>query len=239
MKCSKCGQDYDGNFCPNCGTPAPGNTDTTKKKKKFHWWYVLIALIVIGAIGSLGNEDETSDNPQQQTQGQAESSESGEAVTDQSTQSTALTKETTESNDLQIFTTLEMAERYLGVLQEDLECMETGETSLLDVYDTCKDIKTYMGEFDDHLDEVDDPAADAYKEAVHGYLIMLWGAADDLMKYIDDGEMESLSRCRQEIESLSSYVVTAVAERMSYLSNAGFTDEEIQTILEDSADEGE
>lgn len=65
MKCIKCGQDYQGNFCPNCGTPAPGNAEAPKKKKKFHWWYVLIALVLIGAIGSLGSNDDT---PAQETE---------------------------------------------------------------------------------------------------------------------------------------------------------------------------
>ena len=59
MRCNKCGQDYQGNFCPNCGTPAPGNAEMPpKKKKKFHWWYVVIALVIIGAIGSMGGNDE-------------------------------------------------------------------------------------------------------------------------------------------------------------------------------------
>ena len=68
MKCSKCGQDYDGNFCPNCGTPAPGNADAPKKKKKFHWWYILIIIVVLGVIGSMGNEEESvpSENTAQQ-----------------------------------------------------------------------------------------------------------------------------------------------------------------------------
>lgn len=83
MKCYKCGQDYQGNFCPNCGTPAPGNADSTpKKKKKFHWWYILIALIIIGALGSLGGNDESpaqnseqlvqEDTPQAETPEQTE-----------------------------------------------------------------------------------------------------------------------------------------------------------------------
>ena len=67
MKCIKCGQDYQGNFCPNCGTPAPGNAEAPKKKKKFHWWYVLIALVLIGAIGSLSSNDDT---PAQETEQQ-------------------------------------------------------------------------------------------------------------------------------------------------------------------------
>lgn len=63
MKCSKCGQEYQGNFCPKCGAPAPGNAaPAPHKKKKFRWWYVLIALVLIGVIGSAmgGNEEDPS-----------------------------------------------------------------------------------------------------------------------------------------------------------------------------------
>ena len=139
MKCSKCGQDYAGNFCPNCGTPAPGNAETPpqpKKKKKFHWWYVLIILLVLGAIGSMGDDLEDSTNDAAQTP--------------------APSKETAESNDLMIYTTLEMAERYLGIFQDALNGLGDGSATILDVYNTCEDVKQYMIQFDNHLDEVVD-----------------------------------------------------------------------------------
>lgn len=222
MKCSKCGQDYAGNFCPNCGTPAPGNAETPpqpKKKKKFHWWYVLIILLVLGAIGSMGDDLEDSTNDAAQTP--------------------APSKETAESNDLMIYTTLEMAERYLGIFQDALNGLGDGSATILDVYNTCEDVKQYMIQFDNHLDEVVDESADAYKDAVSGYTVLLWGAADSLMKYIDDNEISDLSDAQDSIEALTPKVYLAVSERMAYLSNAGFTDEEIQAILEESAIEGE
>lgn len=59
------------------------------------------------------------------------------------------------------------------------------------------------------------------------------------MKYIDDNEISDLSDAQDSIEALTPQVYLAVSERMAYLSNAGFTDEEIQAILEESASEGE
>lgn len=32
MKCQKCGNDFEGRFCPNCGTAAPEQTMQEKKK---------------------------------------------------------------------------------------------------------------------------------------------------------------------------------------------------------------
>lgn len=239
MKCSKCGQDYAGNFCPNCGTPAPGNAETPlqpKKKKKFHWWYVLIIILVLGAIGSMGDDEGSETQPQQEQQTLNESLEDS---TNDAAQTPAPSKETAESNDLMIYTTLEMAERYLGIFQDALNGLGDGSATILDVYNTCEDVKQYMIQFDNHLDEVVDESADAYKDAVSGYTVLLWGAADSLMKYIDDNEISGLSDAQDSIEALTPQVYLAVSERMAYLSNAGFTDEEIQAILEESAIEGE
>lgn len=68
MKCSYCGTDFQGKFCPGCGaraevpeTPAEVETKTTakkktKKKKPFYlrWWFILLAIIaVISVAGKL------------------------------------------------------------------------------------------------------------------------------------------------------------------------------------------
>jgi len=236
MKCNKCGQEYDGGVCPNCGTSAPGKSDVPKKKKKFRWWYVLIIILVLGAIGSMGDDEGSETQPQQEQQTLNESLEDS---TNDAAQTPAPSKETAESNDLMIYTTLEMAERYLGIFQDALNGLGDGSATILDVYNTCEDVKQYMIQFDNHLDEVVDESADAYKDAVSGYTVLLWGAADSLMKYIDDNEISDLSDAQDSIEALTPQVYLAVSERMAYLSNAGFTDEEIQAILEESAIEGE
>lgn len=38
MKCVKCGTEFKGNYCPNCGTPVifPNNSQSSNKKKKSH-----------------------------------------------------------------------------------------------------------------------------------------------------------------------------------------------------------
>lgn len=74
MNCNVCGTVYDGKFCPNCGAPAVAegsnsseqvvvNQTKAKVKKPFYkkWWFwVIVAVIIIGAIGSSGDETDTS-----------------------------------------------------------------------------------------------------------------------------------------------------------------------------------
>lgn len=76
MKCSQCGTQFEGKFCPKCGAPAVAETSTSseqtvvnqkkaKVKKPFYkkWWFwVIVAVIIIAAIGNSGDEtDKSSD----------------------------------------------------------------------------------------------------------------------------------------------------------------------------------
>lgn len=83
MKCSQCGTDFEGKFCPECGArvettaqptppvnheeqpkyqqipvePSGKKAKKSKKKKPFYsrWWFILLAIIVIlGGVGKLG-----------------------------------------------------------------------------------------------------------------------------------------------------------------------------------------
>lgn len=86
-RCNKCGTETDSNFCPNCGaqimaeqpvqspTPftQPGNAQPEKAKKpitKKWWFWAIIAVVVIGALGSDSTKDKkpsVTDEPQSTT----------------------------------------------------------------------------------------------------------------------------------------------------------------------------
>lgn len=79
MKCSKCGTEYKGNFCPKCGTPSlsqvPSQQPTgypvnfaqpaynPQKPKKIKWWQVILivlgAVVLLGIVGSIFGKDES------------------------------------------------------------------------------------------------------------------------------------------------------------------------------------
>lgn len=76
MKCKVCGTSYEGKFCPNCGAPATAETPVVnsapsatgaevKQKKPIYkkgWFWVIVAIVVIGIIGgSSGDEDTPTD----------------------------------------------------------------------------------------------------------------------------------------------------------------------------------
>ena len=60
MECKKCGTNFEGAFCPNCG-----NASTPKKKKplfKKWWFWAIVAVIIISVASSSGGEETNSTN---------------------------------------------------------------------------------------------------------------------------------------------------------------------------------
>lgn len=105
MKCFRCGTDYNGNFCPNCGTPAHQNIQrpiqtnmasnvnvqsvrTPIYKKRF-FWIIIGAIIFVSALGralGLYEEEDISDSSRplssQLTQSSVSSAEEKEEPTE-------------------------------------------------------------------------------------------------------------------------------------------------------------
>ena len=126
-------------------------------------------------------------------------------------------KNVAESADLQISTAVEMSKNYYDVLSERMDGLETGEFSMLDVYTTCEEMKEYLHEFRDHVDEIEDENADDYKDAAKSYIANIVVIADDVMDYIDNGEMSTLSDIQEGVR-LISYCQTMVDEARENLS---------------------
>ena len=58
MQCSKCGTQYDGNFCPQ-GCDSPYYTSKKKKPLYKKWWFwVALALIFVVLLSAIGGENE-------------------------------------------------------------------------------------------------------------------------------------------------------------------------------------
>lgn len=131
-----------------------------------------------------------------------------------------------ESADLQISTAVEMSKNYYDVLSAQMAGLETGESSMLDVYTTCEEMKEYLFGFRDHVDEIEDENAEEYKDAAKSYIANISVIADDVMDYIDNGEMSILSDIQEGIQ-LIPYCQSMVDEaRGNYLSLYGIAAEE-------------
>ena len=61
MKCPKCETEYQGDFCPNCNTPAQNSEISVPEnpRKKFYkkWWFWLIIAVLVIAIASGASQE--------------------------------------------------------------------------------------------------------------------------------------------------------------------------------------
>ena len=131
MVCPNCGKDIgNSRFCPECGADTSKTAVVKSKSNKKtifkRWWFwAIIAVSVLVCIGSLSNNHS---NPTK-----------------------THTKEEAETNDGIVYISVKFTENNFGILQESIESLENNETSLLDVYSTCEDIRNVLSGFIDRL----------------------------------------------------------------------------------------
>ena len=105
MKCNQCGTQFEGKFCPNCGAPAQSETPaveqapvmpvaSVKAKKPIYkkWWFwVIIAVVAIGIIGSINGGNESSTNTDNGSSVVQSGDETNNDTTDNKTDSNKIT----------------------------------------------------------------------------------------------------------------------------------------------------
>lgn len=119
-----------------------------------------------------------------------------------------------------------------GLLVEGINLAANGEGTLLELYDLTKQIDDNFFNYFRQSNDIDNDSIDKYRDAVQYYIANCQSITENVMKYIDKGEMKYLSKAKSSMEDSSSYTMQVVSERMQYLANNGFTDKEISKLLE-------
>lgn len=195
----------------------PEQAASTQKKKKpiykrIWFWVLVLGIIGIGMGGGSG-EDTAAEQPQQvQTE-------------DVETVSTEDIKADVRSKDTAIYSAVLSAEtKYNGLI----DLMDSG--SLLDVYDGCKETKAFAQDCWSRINDQKDDRNEDYVEAGKLYCVQIKIICDHLQDYINDQDMEDLSKAKASMEQLNALILDVVSQRMVYLTDAGFTTEEIEEI---------
>lgn len=108
--------------------------------------------------------------------------------------------------------------------------MESG--SDLDIYDAAKTLKSSAFKAYTNITSVSCDGIDEYKETSLNYAITIQMIAENIIKYFDKNqEMKYLSDAKENISNRETLMYGLIANRMTFLSNAGLSDDEITSLM--------
>lgn len=185
-----------------------------KAKKPIYkciWFWILVLGVVGMAMGGGSGESTTAEqNDQSQT----------ETVT-----SSTDAKEEAEAKDTAIYSSVLSAEtKFNGIV----DLMDSG--NLLDVYDGCKETHDFAQDCWSRINDQKDDLNEDYVDAAKMYCVQIQIICENLEDYINDQNMEDLSKAKEGMEYLNACILDVVTKRQAYLTEAGFTTEEIEEI---------
>lgn len=210
---------------------AATDPSTSKSKKPIYkkWWFWVI--IVFIGLGAYGSTQEQSIPP---TPAPSSSIAPSPVETTPSVSSTPTVedpakieelKAAAKQLDLDITAICTSAE---ADYNKFLEIMSSGNSSDLDMYNTAKTLKENLQYYNyTQLSNLDGEGIDNYKDSASLYIFVMSEVADKTMKYIDDPSTSKLSDLQSYMGNVSSYTLDVVSEKFAFLSDAGFTADEI------------
>ena len=102
--------------------------------------------------------------------------------------------------------------------------------NLLEVYDGCKETHSFAQDCWGRINDQKDDLNEDYVDAAKMYCVQIKNICEHLEDYINDQDMEDLSKAQSGMENLNACIIDVVSQRQVYLMAAGFTAEEIDEI---------
>lgn len=204
-------------------------------KKRFKWWYILIAIGILWTIiNIIGGGNSTPKNVPLSspvpTPSIAPPTPPPEPTLDPAVEA-ALAKQAVLLMDEQIYAVVLNSDKIIGLLQDGIDLASDDSATLLDLYDLAKAAKDSQSKLFSALLDATDDTTRAYVEAAQLYIMNGYQLAENLINYIDTNEMKYLSQAKECVQSVSDYTYVVLGARMQYLYDGGFTDAEVGNIL--------
>lgn len=182
-------------------------------KKVVKWVLIIFVVLFVLLIGLASCSDPSTDD----------SSASNESTAEM----------TPQEIDLEMYRPVRSAQASYEKLQTMMVQLDTGETSLAELYDYCKQVKDWGLDWSNTIDSVTTDDNAEYAEAA-GYYVkgVAYGVASNLMKYIDENDYDAYSGAKDAMSLLPMYENEIDTARKAYLSAAGLSEEEIQQQID-------
>ena len=199
--------------------------ETKEKKKGKHrilkWILLVVAVFLILTIVIGTSADREAEN------------KSKENSTSDNIHSAENQKQKAKENDAIINSGVHLIENYYSKLDDMILSLDSRESNLPDIYSLCDQILEYVPTFENRLKDIQDSTANEYINSVTNYMGNLRLIADDLKDFIDNAEYSSYESVKEGIQLIPTYLENISTARNQYLTQAGYTDEEISKILEE------
>lgn len=228
IKCPECRKEISDKAatCPNCGCPtneSPNNAQTppltntssptvARKKKGHGCLFCIITFFALSAfVGFWASKDSS---------------------TVKNDNVIEFTKEDAADIDDKVWENVEIAIKANNVIVNNFDKALSGEISLVDYYDSCKEASKVLGGNSTKFPKSDNDGAKSYIQSSTQYVIQVQILSDSVIKYIDKAETKNLSAVKSNIEQCSELIAVVAQNRGVFLSTNGFTDEEIKERAE-------
>lgn len=227
MFCPKCGANAgNSNFCPKCGynlgdvpvdlmhsnqlnqQPRPPRpTPVPPKKKKHHIGRIVAAIILVPIAVTLAI-----------CLPNAKFSYSPSAAA--STQPVDKKAAALKTDKILCTATLETS-KCAQDLTTIIKGLASGTTDEYTAYKNAQTIESNMGTISAPATDVNANGVSDYSTAVSSYTTSIFGAAHDLVKYLDNNKLSTLSSIDYSLQQATADLTKAIAARDTFLSSAG------------------
>ncbi len=190
------------------------------------WFWIVVVIVIIAVASQMGTAKSTPDGQNSSTPG----TEQQNNPKDETTPDTSIEdrKAAAKSFDAEIANICTLAE---SDYQKFAAMIAAGTASDLDAYNTAKTLKSNLEYYNyDKLSKIKDDEAKEYKSSVSSYIFAMTKVAEKAMKYIDEPSTSKLSEVQEAIKLVSPYMIKVAANRLTYLTDSGFTSDEIASI---------
>ena len=181
---------------------------------------VVVLIVIAIAVSGGTSKNEVESNRDTVTTASAEQT---------NTPNTEEIKSTADANDRAIAQTVWSAKEYNDNLTTQIQGVASGGASMFDIYsyagETEDFMRTLLGRIDDI--KVSGDTAEAYKNAADSYVSTVYVVASDIRDFIDTEEYSKLESVQQSLQMMPILEREFSTARTEYLTEAGFSDEEI------------
>lgn len=234
--------------CPKCGKPIKSETtyvippESPKKKKPSKIASILatafLVFVVFGIIGSCMNSASKGKKELDEALKQRNSSVSKALATPSPAPTPASSLNSDELRD----SAKKLDTEILKICNDAytdysyfVNLFSQEGISEIELYNAAEQAKESLQQYNTQINsvkELETEACSNYKDSAILYVYSMLDVAKKTIKYLDDPTTDNLAKVQSVTEDVNNYVYVVAANRVTFLSDSGFSDDEVNEIVD-------